>query len=173
MSEKPSSVASFPLLGVEQPLLTPSQLGMLATNQIAFIGDIVFKLHASTLLLNPQTRPSVYYDANAQHNCAEAQAKLLRRLLSSDWPLTSDEKGVLRRGRNCARNGPPRLIGLGTYREASALEALVGHLYLSDRARLQSLLDALVALLRRGEDCPGDTGPIDWKAAFWGPEDSE
>jgi len=67
---------------------------------------------------------------------AEAQSVLLRRLLRSEWPITRTERVLLRRGRNSAGLGPARLPG-GAYGEATALETLLGYLYLSDRARMQ------------------------------------
>ena len=94
---------------------------------------------------------------------AEAQSILLRRLLKSSWPITDTERSWLRRGRNSAGPGPARLSG-GAYGEASALEALLGALYLSDRERLQGLLDMLVVLSGDGKPQDEDASPVEWQA---------
>eukprot|EP00613_Pedinella_sp_CCMP2098_P011219 CAMPEP_0171642794 /NCGR_PEP_ID=MMETSP0990-20121206/32219_1 /TAXON_ID=483369 /ORGANISM="non described non described, Strain CCMP2098" /LENGTH=120 /DNA_ID=CAMNT_0012218187 /DNA_START=374 /DNA_END=736 /DNA_ORIENTATION=+ len=116
----------------------------------------------------PVVKPQVHRSKAVALVRAEAQSVLLRRLLLSAWPITSDERGLLRRGRNAAGRGPPRLSG-GAYGEASALETLIGYLYFSDRGRMQELLDFL-QVLSDGEAQEGEDAVVDWQA---GSEDDE
>ena len=113
--------------------------------QLAFIGDAVYELHARTLFAWPPKKAQAQRAAAVEMVRAETQSRLLRRLLASAWPITDDERVLLRKGRNAAGRGPPRLAS-GAYGEASGLEALLGYLYLTDRPRLEGLLLACSAL---------------------------
>ena len=77
----------------------------------------------------------------------EYQARALERLEPLLTPLEAD---VCRRARNASPGSMPKHASPGDYHAATALEALVGYLYLSgQRARLGELMD--VAL-----DAPDD-----------------
>lgn len=77
---------------------------------------------------------------------AEHQAKLLAMLQESSFELTSKEEQILLRGRNSAsatRNRKNAVV----YQDATALEALIGYLYISDRTRCELLLNWIYAHL--------------------------
>jgi hypothetical protein len=76
--------------------------------------------------------------------------------------MTDQEFIFLRKGRNAAGVGPSRLAR-GIYGEATALETLLGFLYLTDRERLQNLLDSLVRLGDESGHLDGDEKPLNWK----------
>jgi ribonuclease-3 family protein len=133
------SLGAFPLLSPSHEVLTADQLAKLNPVQLAFIGDAVFELHARTLFAWPPKKAVAQRAAAVEMVRAESQSRLLRRLLASKWPITEHERGLLRKGRNAAGRGPPRLAR-GAYGEASGLEALLGYLYLADRPRLEGLL---------------------------------
>jgi ribonuclease-3 family protein len=153
----------FSLLDPEMKLLDESEVRLLSPIQLSFVGDAVYELHSRTLFTWPAMKPSDHRGLAVTSVRAETQAVLLRRLLNSDWPMTLNERSVLRKGRNASGPGPQRLVG-GVYGEASALEAVIGYLYLSDRSRLQYLLDTLVFLRKDGKFQVGDDGPIQWSA---------
>lgn len=67
---------------------------------------------------------------------AESQADLLNALLPE---LTPDEQELVRRARNLKATGTRR-SDQGSYRLATAFEALLGYLYLHDSARLTQIL---------------------------------
>lgn len=78
---------------------------------------------------------------------AEAQDALYQQLVDADT-LTDEERAVLRWGRNRAAgsSAPKRFSGKNSptaYCNASALETLVGWLYLTDPARLQVVMDGV------------------------------
>lgn len=160
--EGPGTHSPFPLLDLNISLLKTADLRQLSPVQLAFIGDAVYELHARTLFSWPLVKPQVHRSAAVQLVRAETQSVLLRRLIISGWAITDEERMLLRKGRNSAGPGPPRLSG-GTYGEASALETLLGYLYMSDRPRLQSLLDELLRLGGDGSPRPGDELTINWK----------
>lgn len=100
-------------------------------------------------------------DAEAGLNTATATAAAVA---ASTFVPTPAECTLLRRGRNASGPGPGRLLDRSAYGEASALETLLGHLYLSnDPQRLQALLDALLALAALPPS-DVDSKPVDWKA---------
>ena len=61
---------------------------------------------------------------------APEQARRAERILSR---LTEEEAAVFRRGRNAQVHTVPRGASRGEYAEATALEALMGYLYLQGR----------------------------------------
>ena len=80
------------------------------------------------------------------HVIAEHQAKLLAMLHDSSFYLSAKEKQILLRGRNSAsatRNRKNAVV----YQDATALEALLGYVYLSDRKRCEDLLNWIYAHL--------------------------
>ena len=62
--------------------------------------------------------------------CAESQAQRAERILPE---LTEEEQAVFRRGRNAQVHSVPGHASRAQYAEATALEALLGWLYLKGR----------------------------------------
>ena len=64
------------------------------------------------------------------------------------FPLSKKEQQILARGRNSASATRSRR-NAAVYQDATALEALVGYLYISDRRRCEELLNWIYAHLDR------------------------
>ena len=117
---------------------------------LAFLGDAVFELYARGVLFYPPAKPLDYDLKTKRLARAEAQDYLLR-LLVDGGELSEDEISIVKWGRNAAYgNIPTRLKGKGkgghgTYRNASALECLVGYLYVADRARLEEIMAVIMS----------------------------
>lgn len=79
---------------------------------------------------------------------AEHQAQLLALLYELSFPLSKKEQQILSRGRNSASATRNRR-NAAVYQDATALEALVGYLYVSDRKRCEELLNWIYAHLDR------------------------
>ena len=76
-----------------------------------------------------------------KHVCAHAQAEALSRV---EGMLDEEEQGVVRRARN-ARQTPSGNADRAEYHRATALEALIGFLYITGReARMREILDAAI-----------------------------
>ena len=56
------------------------------------------------------------------------------------FTLTQNEERVLTRGRNAGAKTNHRKSNPAAYQDATALEALIGYLYISDRTRCTELL---------------------------------
>ena len=114
-------------------------LKQLSPVALAYIGDAVYELYIRSLFLLPPKRIVDYHNSVVTQVKAETQAVHLQHL---EPYLTSEEKEIVRRGRNAATSKPRRLSA-SIYQRASSLETLIGYLYLSDRDRLEYLLTKL------------------------------
>lgn len=116
--------------------------------QLAFVGDTIYDLYARTQVLEEHDAcvRELHRRAVAHVN-ARAQA---RAFAAVEPLLTEEEADVARRGRN-AHSRPPKNQDPGDYARATALEALVGYLYLLGR---HSRLEELFAAIRRTEEEP-------------------
>jgi len=117
---------------------------------LAFLGDAVFEMYARGVLFYPPSKPLEYDLKTKRVARAEAQDFLLRLLVSAGT-LNEEETSIVKWGRNAAYgNIPTRLKGKGkgghgTYRNASALECLIGFLYVTDRARLEEIMAVIMS----------------------------
>jgi ribonuclease III family protein len=119
--------------------LTPPELQPFNPVSLAFLGDAVYELVMRQRLLFPPKRVQDYHKQVVAEVCAEQQSQYLKQL---EPHLTEAEREIVRRGRNAAPKS--RRADPGIYQRATALETLIGYLYLTDLARLESLLDRLV-----------------------------
>ena len=108
--------------------LEESRARMLNPLQLAYIGDGVWELLVRTrLIYKGRSARHVHKDAVACVN-AGAQAEAFRRI---EPLLTEAEADIARRGRNAhAHHAAPKNQDAADYRAATALEALIGYLYL-------------------------------------------
>jgi ribonuclease-3 family protein len=63
--------------------------------------------------------------------------------LKATFPLTNKEQQVLMRGRNAGGKNKNRVRNASAYQDATAFEALLGYLYISDQRRCEELLSWL------------------------------
>ena len=116
-----------------------TQIERLSPIALAYIGDAVFELYVRTKFLMPPKRMANYHSQVVTQVRAESQAAHLSVLLPH---LVDAEKEILRRGRNACVT-KPRRTSRHTYQQATALEALIGYLHLTNPQRLQELLAKL------------------------------
>lgn len=119
--------------------LSDAQLRSLSPLALAYIGDAVYELFVRSRLLMPQKQIRTYHRQVVDHVRAEQQAYYLDCLRPH---LTDAEIDIVRRGRNAASNRKQR-ASIRDYQQATALEALIGYLYLTDPQRLLEVLNAL------------------------------
>lgn len=113
---------------------------------LAYIGDIVFSTYVRLRILPNSSQVRVLHDLSAKMVSAVCQAKAMRTLVAE---LTEEEAGVYHRGRN-AKSMVPKSASVQEYREATALEALIGYLFLSDmQDRCEELMEkAFLCIVR-------------------------
>lgn len=111
---------------------------LLSPLQLAYIGDTVWDLLVrSRLLYQGKNLRHMHQGAVARVNAA-AQSAALQSLSGM---LTQQEEDIVRRGRNAhARHPVPKNQDPADYQAATALEALIGYLYVTGQEeRLMTL----------------------------------
>ena len=105
--------------------------------ELAYLGDALYDLYVRERLIAHGGRVRALHKEAVALVCAHAQSEALGRV---EGMLTEHEADVVRRARN-ARQTPPRNADAGEYHRATALEALVGYLYVTgQRDRMNEVL---------------------------------
>lgn len=122
--------------------LSPQEARMKNPLSLAFVGDTVWDLLIRQRLLLSQAH------VNALHKQAVAQVNAGAQALAAaalEPLLTPEEADVFRRGQNAhARHNAPKNQDPVAYSRATALEALLGYLYLTGQEeRILALFDTL------------------------------
>ena len=108
--------------------------------QLAYIGDAVWEMYVRQSLMLQRLNVHHMHNECIRRVNAKAQEECMARLPDK---LNEAETSIAQRGRNAhARHPSPRNQHPADYAEATAFEALVGYLYLTDQQqRLQEILD--------------------------------
>lgn len=110
---------------------------------LAFLGDTVWELYVRRRFFYPPKKTSQYYEKVMLEVRAEAQEVYLEQLMAGPF-FSAEERDVVRWGNNAKITIPKRFSQSGkhaqTYRAATAIECLVGYLYLTDAERLHELM---------------------------------
>ncbi|MHB1419424.1 MAG: Mini-ribonuclease 3 [Bacillota bacterium] len=109
---------------------------------LAYMGDAVFELFVRNhlVVMFPKKVNQLHQEAVGYVN-SQAQAQLLQRL---EKILTEDEMLVVKRGRNAKSKHMPKNAQVLDYRHSTALESLVGYLYLKGNwDRLEQIFQVL------------------------------
>ena len=116
------------------------EINTLSPLTLAFLGDSVYEMFIRTKILSGGNRP-----ANELHKIAvgyvkaKAQANAAHKIFDM---LTEEELTIYKRGRNTNIHTVPKNADMADYRHATALETLIGYLYLKgDNERLLQLLN--------------------------------
>ena len=119
--------------------------------ELAYVGDTLWDLLVRTRLVRQGGTMKTLHRAAVQRVCAHAQSEALSRI---EPLLTEDEADIVRRARN-AKQSPTKNADPHDYHRATALEALIGYLYLSGQtARMDELMRA--ALPEENADAPAE-----------------
>ena len=114
-----------------EPALTDDELRAISSIGLAHMGDAVFEILVRTwLCAHGKATGKGLHQATIRLVCAESQSQKAQKIL----PLLSEEElAVFKRGRNAQVHSIPAHAGRAQYGEATALEALLGWLYLRGR----------------------------------------
>lgn len=118
---------------------SPCDPKLLSPLALAFVGDGVYDLFVRERLVCEANRPvkKLNEEKVSIVRCS-SQAKLVEKLMPI---LTEEEFDVLKRGRNAHTQHIPKNATSADYHSATALEALLGYLYLAGRIeRIRELL---------------------------------
>lgn len=113
---------------------------------LAYIGDAVFELEVRLFLCRHQAGQSgKLHRESIKMVSAAAQAASARKILPQ---LHDDEKAVFLRARNSQSGSMPRNALPADYQLATALEAVIGYLYLKNELERK---DELIRLILDGD----------------------
>lgn len=118
---------------------SPCDPKLLSPLALAFVGDGVYDLFVRERLVCEANRPvkKLNEEKVSIVRCS-SQAELVKKLMPI---LTEEELDVLKRGRNAHTQHIPKNATSADYHSATALEALLGYLYLAGRIeRIRELL---------------------------------
>ena len=105
--------------------------------ELAYLGDSLYDLYVREHLVARGGRVRAMHREAISLVCAHAQAEALARIADG---LTDAERDVVRRARN-AHQSPPKNADAAEYHHATALEALIGWLYVTgQRERMNEVL---------------------------------
>lgn len=98
---------------------------------LAFMGDAIHTAYVREKVLEGEKSKQTNYHNSAKSFCnARHQREVLERLEND---LTEEEKDVVRRARNAHSKHTAKNFDEETYKKATAFEALIGYLYLTDQ----------------------------------------
>lgn len=111
----------------------------------AYIGDAVYELYIRDYLIRTTNlKPHKLHIETIKYVKASAQANILYKL---EQYLTEEEKEIVKRGRNTETHSAPKNADMKDYMYATAFEALIGYLYVTDqKERLDVILDLCIKL---------------------------
>ena len=116
---------------------------------LAYVGDAVYELFVRGRLAPQARTPSRLHAECVRWVSAVGQERVWYAL---EGELSAEEADIARRGRN-AKGVVPQNVEPATYRRSTALEALVGYLYVSGQEeRLLELLDRAFARLQSQDE---------------------
>ena len=123
--------------------LPDDEIRAISSIGLAHLGDAVYELLVrSYLCAHGKATGKGLHRATIELVCAPAQARAAEKILSR---LTEEEQAVFRRGRNANVHSIPQHASRAEYQHATALEALLGWLYLrGERGRIEELFAAMM-----------------------------
>ncbi len=118
------------------------QINQMSPLTWAYVGDAVYELYVRSYLIDTTNlKPNNLHKESIKYVKARAQAEILSNLQEI---LTEEERDVVRRARNTQNHHLPKNANVQEYMYATALEGLIGYLYLTKQTKR---LDELFKLI--------------------------
>ena len=119
------------------------QINQMSPLTWAYVGDAVYELYVRTYLLDTTNlKPNNLHKESIKYVKARAQAEILSNLQEI---LTEEERDIVRRARNTQNHHLPKNANVQEYMYATALEGLIGYLYLTKQTkRLDELFNLIL-----------------------------
>lgn len=118
------------------------------TTALAFMGDAVYEIYVRKRMLDRGlVNADILHREAVRFVRADAQATALKLLMDK---LTETELSLVKRARNKKSATKPKNADPVDYKLATAFEALIGFLYLSqNHERMEELIDQTIVLIER------------------------
>jgi ribonuclease-3 family protein len=119
------------------------QINQMSPLTWAYVGDAVYELYVRTYLIDTTNlKPNNLHKESIKYVKARAQAEILSNLQEI---LTEEERDIVRRARNTQNHHLPKNANVQEYMYATALEGLIGYLYLTKQTkRLDELFNLIL-----------------------------
>lgn len=123
--------------------LSSDEIKGISSIGLAHLGDAVYELLVRTwLCAHGKATGKCLHRATIELVCAPKQAEFSEKILPL---LTEEEQAVFKRGRNANVHSIPQHASRAQYQQATALEALLGWLYLNGRReRINELFNIMM-----------------------------
>ena len=111
---------------------------------LAYLGDSVYEVYIRLFLVEKKI-PTIkdLQKESLQYVSAKQQAKFLRALQNSSF-FQEEEEEILRRARNTKGHKAPKNCDIITYKQATALEAIIGYWYLLHKTdRIKQVMEKI------------------------------
>lgn len=114
---------------------------------LAYIGDSIYEVYIRKFLINKGIEKVNELQKEAtKYVSARGQAKYLKIMLENNL-FSEEELQIIARGRNHKTKSSPKNTDILTYKHATALEALIGYLYLTNNIkRIDEIMNYIINL---------------------------
>jgi ribonuclease-3 family protein len=112
---------------------------------LAYLGDAIYELYIRDFLVRQGINKVKDLQKGAvEYVSARAQASFLEKLINNNFFL-EDEINIIKRARNTRCLSHPKSVDILTYKHATALEAVIGHLYILEKEdRIKMIINAII-----------------------------
>lgn len=127
-----------------------SDLLYMNTTSLAFLGDAIYEAYVREYLIKTiKAGADKLHRAAVKYVRADAQAGALKLMLGQ---LSEEELGLVKRARNKRNCSKPKNADPVIYKWATAFEALVGYLYLSEQKdRMEEIVHMAMESVEKGD----------------------
>ena len=111
---------------------------------LAYLGDSVYEIYIREHLIETGIRKVKDLQQNAiYYVSAKNQTNFLKNLVDNNI-LNEEEKDIVNRARNHSCNHKPKNTDILTYKYSTGFEALIGYLYLTNKKRLEEIINIII-----------------------------
>nr|WP_263315157.1 ribonuclease III domain-containing protein [Mammaliicoccus sp. Marseille-Q6498] len=118
---------------------------MLNPLSLAYMGDSILDTYVRKhIIIKIKGKPNRLHQLSKQYVSAKGQAYALNILMEASF-FVEEELEIIKRGRNAKSYTKAKNTDIQTYRKSSAIEAVIGYLYLTeDIDRLELLINKMI-----------------------------
>lgn len=120
---------------------------MLNPLSLAYMGDSILDTYVRKhIILKIKGKPNRLHQLSKQYVSAKGQAYVLNVLIEESF-FNEEELEIIQRGRNAKSHTKAKNTDIQTYRKSSAIEAVIGYLFLIDEIeRLEELVYKMIEI---------------------------
>lgn len=124
--------------------LSENEVRLLNPITLAYVGDCIYEMYIRKYIVfnTKDKRGKNLHKLSIKFANAKSQSQFLEDIKDM---LTEEELEIVRRGRNCKTGHVPKSASVIDYKRATALEALIGYLYLLGKdERVEEIMDKIL-----------------------------